>query len=428
MRSGRDFSERLVRSSESLAWLTVLYMSEAGKSSRVARTAKHDPMETKQGLFSNRREMLGMLLAATLSWAQESSVTIPGKRSMILHNDRPEDLETPLEYFDQWLTPNDVFFVRQHLPRPTVREAEFRLAIGGRVNREIQLSLADLRRLPQYTVPAVLECTGNGRGFYRPRVPGVQWGRGAVGNAEWSGPRLADVLKLAGADLQTAYVTANGADVGVAKTPDFIRSLPMRKAVDPPTLLALKMNGEPLPDLHGFPLRLIVPGWDGTSWVKWVNSLVVASEADHGFFMDPAYRFPKHPVAPGTAANRADLEVIEGMPVKSYITGHTDGEKIPLTPTKLRGMAWAGEEHVTKVDVSTDGGITWQDAQLSGKSLPFTWRLWTAEWTPAKPGYYSVLSRATDSAGRIQPIVATWNPSGYLFNAIDRIGLLVEGA
>ena len=123
----------------------------------------------------------------------------------------------------------------------------------------------DLRKLPQYTVPAVLECTGNGRGFYRPRVPGIQWGRGAVGNAEWSGPRLTDVLKLAGADLKAAYVTANGADIGVAKTPDFIRSLPMRKAVDPATLLALNMNGETLPALHGFPLRLIVPGWDGTS-------------------------------------------------------------------------------------------------------------------------------------------------------------------
>ena len=382
---------------------------------------------TAQSGLTSRRQIVASMFAATLMPAQDV-VTIPGKRPMILHNDRPEDLETPLSYFDQWLTPNDAFFVRQHLPRPEVREADFRLSVGGRTEREIQLSVADLRKLRQDTVPAVLECTGNGRGFYRPRVPGVQWGRGAVGNAEWSGPRLVDVLKLVGADLQAAYVTANGADLGVAKTPDFIRSLPMRKAIHPATLLALNMNGEPLPALHGFPLRLIVPGWDGTSWVKWVNSLTIANDPDHGFFMNPAYRFPKHPGAPGAAVNPADLDVIEGMPVKSYITGPTDGDKIPLEATTLRGMAWAGEERITKVEISTDGGSTWRDAQLSAKSLPFTWRLWTLEWKPPVPGYYTVLSRATDSAGRVQPFVAPWNPSGYLFNALDRIGLIVEGA
>ena len=379
------------------------------------------------GLTSRRQAMASVLAVAAMAQAQEI-VTIPGKRPMIVHNDRPEDLETPVNYFDQWLTPNDVFFVRQHIPRPAVREADYQLTIGGRTSREIKLSLKELRGLPQYTVPAVLECTGNGRGFYQPRVPGVQWGRGAVGNAEWAGPRLVDVLKQAGADLQASYVTANGVDVGLAKTPDFIRSLPMRKAIDPNTLLALKMNGEPLPDLHGFPLRLIVPGWDGTSWVKWVNSLSVESEPDHGFYMNPAYRYPKHPGPPGQPVNPADLEVIEGMPVKSYITGQLDGDKIPLAPTTLRGMAWAGEERITRVDVSTDGGSTWREAQLSSKALPYTWRLWTLEWQPAKPGYYTVMSRAADSAGRVQPVVAPWNPSGYLFNAIDRIGLMVEGA
>ena len=384
-------------------------------------------MQQPQLRFTGRRQVIASMFAVAALGQGQEVVTIPGKRPMILHNDRPEDLETPVRYFDQWLTPNEVFFVRQHLPRPVVQEADYRLSVGGRTSREIQLSVSDLRKLPQYTVPAVLECTGNGRGFYQPRVPGVQWGRGAVGNAEWSGPRLIDVLKLAGADMEAAYVTANGVDVGLAKTPDFIRSLAMRKAIDPNTLLAMKMNGERLPDLHGFPLRLIVPGWDGTSWVKWVNSLSVANEPDHGFFMDPAYRYPKHPGAPGQPVDRADLEVIEGMPVKSYITGHLDGDKIPLATTTLRGMAWAGEERITRVDVSTDSGSTWVEAQLSSKRLPFTWRLWTTEWRPSKPGYYTVMSRATDSAGRVQPVLAAWNPSGYLFNAIDRIGLIVEG-
>ncbi|MBV9081388.1 MAG: sulfite oxidase [Acidobacteriaceae bacterium] len=351
---------------------------------------------------------------------------IPGKRSMILHNDRPEDLETPVLYFNTWLTPNDVFFVRQHLPRPTVDQASYRLTINGRVSKNLQLTVADLRKLPQYTVPATLECTGDGRGFFRPRVPGVQWMRGAIGNAEWSGPRVSDILKLAGADLNAPYLDANGADVGPAKTPDFIRSLRMDKMVHPATLVALDMNHEPLPDLHGFPARLIVPGWDGTNWVKWLTTLSVASEPNKGFFMNPAYRFPKHAVAPGTPANPADLEIIESMPVKSYITAPTDNQQVPASPLTIRGIAWAGEKQIARVDVSTDAGRHWQRAELSGKNLPFAWRLWTLNWTPPEPGYYTLLSRATDSGRNVQPIVATWNPSGYLYNAIDRIGITVE--
>ncbi len=379
-------------------------------------------------VLHSRRAALAALAAAAAAkgFGSSEEIVIPGKRSMIVHNDRPEDLESPLAYLNQWLTPVDCFFVRQHLPRPTVSEASYELKLTGRVGKEINVTLAQLRQLPQYTVPAVLECTGNGRAFFSPRVPGVQWGRGAMGNAEWTGPRLSDVLKLAGADLNSAYVTANGADTGLAKTPDFIRSLPMKKALDPATLLALKMNGEPLPSLHGFPLRLIVPGWDGTSWVKWVNYLSVDQSPNTGFFMNPGYRFPKHPGPPGTPADPSDLAVIEEMPVQSFITGHTDGAKVPLESLTLRGVAWAGESRVAKVEVSTDAGLTWQTAQLTGKDLQFTWRLWALEWRPKQAGYHTVLSRATDINGKTQPLVPTWNPSGYLFNAVDRIGLSVE--
>jgi DMSO/TMAO reductase YedYZ molybdopterin-dependent catalytic subunit len=376
----------------------------------------------------SRRELLAYLLAtAGLARAQEP-LTIPGKGPMLVHNDRPEDLETPVSDFNTWLTPNDVFFVRQHIPRPTVKAESFRLALDGRVEKSMELTLADIQKLPQHTVAATLECTGNARGFFRPRVPGVQWMRGAIGNAEWTGPRLSDVLKLAGADLNAGYVTINGADTGVAKTPDFIRSMPMRKALHPATLLGLKMNRETLPDLHGFPVRLIVPGWDGTSWVKWVTNLSVAAEPNNGFFMNPAYRFPKYAVTPGTPAKPAELEVIEGMPVKSYITSVSDDETLPLKATELRGVAWAGEERITSVDVSTDGGSTWQPARLSRQDLPFAWRLWNLNWTPPHPGYFTVMSRATDSAARVQPIVATWNPSGYLYNAVDRVGVTVQAA
>ena len=378
----------------------------------------------------DRREVLVGLLAGTVAygrWAQES-LSIPGKGQMLVHNDRPEDLETLGSSFQTWLTPNETFFVRQHLPRPQVEESAFRIQFSGRVTKPGEVGLAALRKLPQYKVPATLECTGNARGLFRPRVPGIQWGRGAIGNAEWSGPRLSDVLKLAGADLNAAFVTTNGADVGVAKTPDFIRSLPMRKALDPSTLLASGMNGAPLPELHGFPLRLIVPGWDGTSWVKWVNSVEVGNEEDKGFFMNPAYRFPRHPGPPGMPVRPADLEVIEGLPVQSFIMSHTEGARIPNAAVRLGGVALAGEERVVRVEVSTDSGRSWKEAELSPQNLPFAWRLWSLQWSPPAQGFYTVMSRATDSTGRVQPIVATWNPSGYLYNAIDQVGITVENA
>ena len=191
----------------------------------------------------NRREMFGLFMAAAArrAAAADEGVTIPGKRPMILHNDRPEDLETPVRYFDSWITPVDAFFVRQHIPRPAkIDPAAYRLTVNGMVSKPLQLTLADLRSLPQHTVPAMIECTGNGRGFYTPKVPGIQWGRGAVGHAEWTGVRVRDVLKLAGAAESAAFLETDGADTGVASTPDFVRSLPMKKAMHPATLLALK--------------------------------------------------------------------------------------------------------------------------------------------------------------------------------------------
>lgn len=375
----------------------------------------------------NRRELLA-LLAASAASGQEGPVIIPGKRPMIVHNDRPEDLETPLSYFNSWITPNDVFFVRHHLPRPSIDPAAWRLVIDGMVTKRQEFSLADLQKLPQHTVAATIECTGNGRSFFSPKVPGIQWGRGAIGNAEWTGPRIADLLTLAGANPNAAWLDADGADKGVASTPDFIRSLPMKKAYHRATLLALKMNGQPLPDLHGAPARLIVPGWDGTSSVKWVVRLSASAQPNGGFYMNPGYRFPKYALPPGTPARPAELEIIEGMVVKSSITAPEDRAVVPMGTVTIRGFAWAGEEAIERVDVSTDGGSKWQSAELSKEKLSFAWRLFKFEWKPPQPGYYSILSRATDTAGHVQPIVAQWNPSGYLWNAIDRVGVTVEKA
>jgi sulfite oxidase len=382
----------------------------------------------------NRREVFASLLAASAAgrvWAQATGdgaqpFVVPGKRPLILHNDRPEDLETPVRYLNSYLTSVDTFFVRQHLPvPPPIDRDAYRLLVNGHVSKNLSLTLADLQKLPQYTVTATLECTGNGRAFYSPRLPGIQWGRGAVGTAEWHGPRLCDVLKLAGVDTEARFIEIDGADTGVASTPDFIRSMPLGKACHPDTLLALSMNGQ-TPAIHGFPVRLVVPGWDGTSWVKWVVRLTANTDATKGFFMNPGYRYPRYALPPGTPARPAELEVIEGMPVKSTITSPEDQASVPFGPVEIRGFAWAGEESIERVEVSTDGGSRWHDADLISPKLHFAWRLWKFQWEPDKPGYHNVLSRATDSAGRVQPFVPDWNPSGYLWNGVDRIGVNLE--
>jgi DMSO/TMAO reductase YedYZ molybdopterin-dependent catalytic subunit len=382
----------------------------------------------------NRREVFASLLATSAtarlsaqaqSGAQEPFV-VPGKRPLILHNDRPEDLETPVRYLNTYLTSVDTFFVRQHLPVPEpIDKDAYRLAIDGSVSKPLNLALADLEKLPQYTVTATLECTGNGRAFYSPKLPGIQWGRGAVGTAEWRGPRLSDVLKLAGVGADAQFIEIDGADAGVASTPDFIRCMPLEKAMHKDTLLGLIMNGQ-APAIHGFPARLVVPGWDGTSWVKWVVRLTAKTDLTTGFFMNPGYRYPKYALPPGTPARPAELEVIEGMPVKSTITAPEDQASAPIGLIKIRGFAWAGEEAIERVEVSTDGGSRWHDAELVSPKLPFVWRLWKFNWKPEKQGYHTVLSRATDSAGRIQPFVPAWNPSGYLWNGVDRVGVNVE--
>jgi len=374
----------------------------------------------------SRRRWLALAGAASAALAQsERPLVFAGKRPMIVHNDFPEDLESPVEYFDSWITPNDAFFVRQHLPRPRVDASAFRLVIGGMVSREASLTLDDLRKLPQYTIPATLECAGNGRANFRPRLPGLQWNKGAIGNAAWRGPRVRDLLANAGAGAAAAYVDCDGLDTGVAKTPDFIRSIPMRKMMHESTIVALEMNGAPLPELHGFPARLIVPGWDGASWVKWLTRLHVIDKAHDGFYMNPAYRMPKNPVAPGAAARPEDLVVLEGMAVKSFFVRPADGAKARGS-LGLSGIAWGGENRIVRVEVSADGGMSWKSAGLGREDHHFAWRLWQFDWKPARPGHHILCCRATDSAGRTQPIEAGWNPSGYLWNSIERIGVTVE--
>ncbi len=373
------------------------------------------------------RWIAGLPLAAMAEAQSGNPLTVPGKRPMLVHNDFPEVLESPLEAFDSWLTPLDAFFVRQHLPRPKVDLAAWKLAVDGQVEKELSLSLEQLKAMPMHTVPATLECTGNGRGYFKPAVPGLQWKKGGIGNAEWRGVRLSDVLAQAKAKAGANFVDADGADKGVAKTPDYIRSISMKKALLPGTIVALEMNGQPVPEIHGGPLRLVVPGWNGANWIKWLNRLTVASEMNNAFYMNPAYRYPKRPVAPGTAVKPEDLALLETMPVKSFIVNPTEGHKHGSGSLEIRGVAWAGERKIMKVEVSVDRGITWNTAQLGKENFDSSFRMFRYNWKPAAPGYHLLMSRATDSAGATQPIDAAWNPSGYLWNSIDRVGVVVEG-
>jgi sulfite oxidase len=395
-----------------------------------------DPLSRNVLFPISRRQWLGAVVASFGSFGRhlraatrdsEAPIVVSGKKPLILHNDYPEDLETPLHYFTSWQTPNDVFFVRQHLPVPDVKLASWQLTLNGKVSRPGSLSLAELKQFPQHKLVATLECAGNGRANFQPKVPGIQWRAGAIGNAEWRGVRLADALSRCGVDPGAAYVEFDGADVGIAATPDFIRGMPMAKAMHPDTLIALEMNGEPLPRLHGHPARLIVPGWDGACWVKWLTRVTVQDHAGEGFFMKPAYRFPRHNVVPGSAAKVEDLEMIEGMPVKSLITQPPDQSRSSFGSVVVSGVAWAGEEKIARVEVSTDGGGRWHETEITSPNMNFAWVLWKYTWNPDRLGYYTVMSRATDSAGRVQPIVPIWNPSGYLWNAADRVGIQIEG-
>ncbi|MFN0122197.1 MAG: molybdopterin-dependent oxidoreductase, partial [Blastocatellia bacterium] len=232
---------------------------------------------------------------------------IKGKERLIVRSLRPEDLETPVELFTSWLTPIDLFYVRHHFYAPQVNPGEWKLVVDGEVNTPLSLSLDDLKKLPRVSVTVTLECAGNGRSFYDPPVAGIQWEKGAVGTAKWSGARLADVLKKAGVKPAGKWIWLNGADKGVGTAPDFIRQAPLDKAMHPDTILAYEMNDQPLPHLHGQPLRAVLPGWEGAYAVKWLNHITVSPKETEEFFVKTAYRYPTKRVAPGAAVPPQDM-------------------------------------------------------------------------------------------------------------------------
>jgi sulfite oxidase len=380
-------------------------------------------MKQKPSPFVSRRVFLSMV-AAGLAWPQTRSGE-PSASEMIVRAKRPEDLEMPAAGFSDFITPIDRFFVRTHVPVPDVDLATWRLKIEGHVSTPLTLSMDDLRRMPSFELPAVLECAGNGRSFYEPAVAGLQWTNGAVGNGRWRGVRLSDLLQRAGLKPGTVEILFDGADLPIGSMADFQRSIPLKKALQPSTLLAYEMNGQTLPIKHGFPLRAIVPGWAGNSWVKWVTNIRVLNEEANGFWMKNAYLYPSKPVAPGSAPPADIMKPVTSLRVKSIIASPANGSAVEIGKSVLMsGAAWSGEAgHVTSVDVSVDRGRTWRPAVLARDATPFGWRLWKFPWTPPGQGSYTVLSRARDTSGDVQPLVEEWNPSGYLWNVVGRVDL-----
>jgi sulfite oxidase len=388
--------------------------------------------------MNSRRKFIKQMSAAALAagavppvltWAfpQGQQVQFPGEDGLVLRSFRFVDLESPVEYFDTWLTPVPHFFVRNHMFEPSELEAkDWRLSIGGEVEKPLTLSLAELSKIEVHSVVNTLECAGNGRALYRPQVPGIQWGKGAVGTARFSGPRLREVLQRAGVKSSGKHVMFRGLDEVPGKVPPFIRSIPLQKALDADTLIATHMNASPLTKHHGFPARALVPGWVGSASCKWLTEIKVLEAEFVGNFMNPGYRLPNQPVQPGEVVKPENTHPVTALGVKSVIAGPSDGATLKAGRVVVHGAAWAGVADIAKVEVSTDGGANWIPAKLGRDQSHYAWRLWSYDWKPGKAGDYMIQSRATDSQGRIQPAAPVWNPSGYLYNAVDEVKIRVS--
>jgi len=384
------------------------------------------PLSRRQLLALTGRLGAGIATAAMAPGDLLAQVPAGKDARLLIRSPNPLDLETPTALLDAFITPVAAFYVRSHMMAPRAEEGAWRLVIDGEVATPQSLSLSDLRGMPALTVTATLECAGNGRAFFDPPVAGIQWRRGAVGTARWTGVRLVDLLKRAGALPSGTHVWMAGGDRPFGTQPSFVRQLPIAKAADPDTLVAYAMNDVPLPSDHGFPLRVIAPGWEGAYSVKWLDRLTVAPRDHDGFWVASAYRYPATRVAPGAAVDAKQMEPLTGLAVKSLITRPLEGAVVAPGRVAVAGFAWAGETDVAKVDVSTDGGASWQPARLIGDRVPYTWRRFEFAFDVTRPESYTILSRATDGRGHTQPVVPPWNPSGYLWNAPDQVRIDVR--
>lgn len=361
-------------------------------------------------------------LASLPAWVQ--SALASGPPGMIERNDWPEHWETSLAALGRsWLTPNDVFFVRSHFTPPDVDLAAWRLEVTGLVATPLSLSLAELRALPAVEAAVTLECAGNGRGLYRlPSTSGTQWERGAVGTARWRGVALRTLLERAGVQAGAHHVWFEAADSApLPGVPHFVRSLPLEKAMDD-VLLAHGMNGAPLGKRHGAPLRAVVPGWYGVASSKWLTRIRVEAAPSDNHFMVRGYHYTYPGEDPATAPP------VETLRVKSLITRPLEGAVVAPGPGQVRGFAWAGPAGVKSVEVSSDGGRSWHEARLTGEAQPGAWRSFEAQVTAVRTSQVlSLLARATDGSGDVQPTAARANGGGYGNNSIHQVTLRVRG-
>jgi DMSO/TMAO reductase YedYZ molybdopterin-dependent catalytic subunit len=394
--------------------------------------------------LSTRRRFLGTVGAMTLSplpalaenitklplpgGPNERAITtaFPQKGALIVQRTRPPLLETPMEVFDKSIfTPNDQFYVRWHwsgIPNE-INVSSFRLTVHGQVNRTLSLSLGELLALPQMELAAVNQCSGNSRGYFQPRVPGAQWSHGAMGNARWTGVSLKTVLDRAGVKAGAVQVRFSGMDDAVLpEAPKLMKSLDVDHARNGEVMLAYAMNGEQLPLLNGFPLRLIVPGWYSTYWVKTLNDIEVLDQPDTNYWMKTAYTIPDTPYAnvqPGATGFKS--VPITRMVPRSLITNIKAGDKLQAgAPTLARGIAFGGDSGVARVEFSSDGGKSWQQSQLGKDEGKYSFRQWQLSFTPAA-GAPLLMVRCTSSSGETQPNTPNWNPSGFMRNVIEQV-------
>lgn len=360
--------------------------------------------------------------------AMATENVLDGKDGLTLLNDRPVNAETPPELLDDAITPTNRHFIRNNgIPPEDVDAKSWTLTIDGFVDNPMELSIADLRQnFDVVTMALTLECGGNGRGFFNPPAKGNQWTYGAVACSNWTGVRLKDVLKKAGVQSNVVYTAHYGADAHLSGDPEKLpisRGLPIEKALSDNVLIAFEMNGEALHPMNGAPLRLVVPGWPASTAQKWLKRIQLRDQVHDGPKMTgKAYRVPAYKVSPGQTVPTEDFVIIERMPVKSLVTFPANNTDIGRQ-TEVRGHAWSGDRKIKKVDISTDFGATWTEAELDEPVNRGAWQNWRTKVSFSQAGYYEIWARATDSEGVMQPFAIDWNPKGYLNNTMHRVGV-----
>jgi sulfite oxidase len=347
----------------------------------------------------------------------------PALKRLLQLNGYALDAETPLDLLTSYITPNDLFFIRSHWIPTRVDPGTWTLTVDGAVSNPSRLTLADLQKLPRVEVTCVLQCAGNGRSLVKPPTPGVQWRYGAVGNARWAGARAKDVLTRGGLKSSARHLLTFGSDAPPRQVPPFHRSLEIEKVLQD-GIIAYEMNGEPLSHDHGAPARLIVPGWAGDHWMKWLRQISPSSAPQTGFYMDTAYRYPPQPGAPGQAFKPEEMQPLTELFVKSNITSAPARARAGA-PLTIRGFAFSGTPDIAKVEITQDGGVNWKPADLDRQHDPYAWRLWSYTWTPASAGTHRLAVRATDSRGSVQLREPAWNQSGYLYNGWHSVAIEV---